>query len=108
MTIDNVTSTDAAKAPHPDSVADTELEAIARDAEAPIVAKRVIVKVGDLKNILREVLLVRAVVQTASQALHYMNIEESDDIADVLSHHADDALGEPINALREILGRVPS
>lgn len=35
-----------------------------------------------------------------------MNVDESNDIDDVLTRHANDALVDPLNALREILARV--
>jgi hypothetical protein len=108
MPADTIPST-AAK-PHPaDSLTDEQLEAIAREAEPPpAISKRLIVNQDDLENILREVELARAVVQTALQALRYMNVDESDDIAEVLSRHANDALTDPLDALRKILARVQS
>jgi hypothetical protein len=53
--------------PHPaDSLTDEQLEAIAREADAAVAtSKKVIVNQDDLENILREVELTRAVVQTA-------------------------------------------
>jgi hypothetical protein len=79
----------AAPLPHPaDSLTDEQLEAIAR---------------ADLENILREVELARQVVQTCAQALHHMNVDESDEVANVLMRHGSDALVGPCDALREIL-----
>lgn len=53
--------------PHPaDSLTDEQLEAIAREADTAVAtSKKMIVNQDDLENILREVELVRAVVQTA-------------------------------------------